>query len=245
MVVVGGAVETVVRRRVPIVEGADRPHLPEARQVEATGKDPRLPPHAALQVAAEVPLVDPVLPPLDRLHARLELDHRRHRGKGADLGERRRAELAGELHGDVAAKRVARHGEGREPVAIPQLGEDAQRIRREAGVIQALRQVLGPAAVPLIEPDDVEAGGEGLVGEAAHVVRVARPLETVQHQQRRAGLTAGLPVAVGQHAGVGRHVEMPGFGGGKTGQAPLARPRIQRHLVPPGPSRRWSIGSDI
>ena len=89
--------------------------------------------------------------------------------------------------------------------------------------------MLGAAAVALIEPHHVEAGGKRLVGEAAHVVRLARAFETVQRQQRRRGLTVRLPVAVRQHARVGGDVEIPGFGGGQ------ARPAAAF-----GPTRRAS-----
>ena len=128
------------------------------------------------------------------------------------------AQLAGQLHGDVAAERVAGHGEARQPVAIAQLGQHAQRIGGQPRVIEPARQVLGAAAIALVEPDDVESGGEGLLGQAAHVMRFARALETVQRQQRRRRLTVRLPVAVRQHPRVGGDVEKPGFGGGKRGE---------------------------
>ena len=47
-------------------------------------------------------------------------------------------------------------------------------------MIKAVRQMLGRTAVALIEPNRVEAGGEGLVGEPAHVVRIAGAFEAVQ-----------------------------------------------------------------
>ena len=84
--------------------------------------------------------------------------------------------------------------------------------------------MLGAAAIALIEPHHVEAGGERLVGEPAHVVRLARAFEAVQRQQRRRRLTVGLPVAVGQHARIGGDVEKPGFGGGKRGERPRFGP---------------------
>jgi hypothetical protein len=124
-----------------------------------------------------------------------------------------------------------------EAIAVAQLSEDEGRIRGQSRTIQPSRHVLGAAAVALIEPDDIEAGGEGLVGEAAHVVRFARSFETVQGQQRRRGFTAGLPVAVRQHARIRRDVEIAGFSSGKRVQRPSPGPRIQRHSMAAGPSR--------
>ncbi len=121
---------------------------------------PVLPAHAALQVPAEIPLVDAVLAPLDRLHAVFELDHRRDRRERLHLGKVALAELARQLHGDVAAERVAGDGEARQPVAIAQLVQHEQRIRRQPRVIQAARQVFGAAAITLIEPHHVKAGRE-------------------------------------------------------------------------------------
>ena len=108
-------------------------------------------------------------------------------------------------------------------------------------MIEPLRQVLRAAAVALVEPDDVEAGGKRLVGDAAHVMRLARSLEPVQHDQCRTRLAAGLPVAQREHARVGCHVEISGLGGGQAGPLALAGPRVERHLVPAGPAGKGSV----
>ena len=59
--------------------------------------------------------------------------------------------------------------------------------------------MLGVAAVPLVEPDDVHAAGERLGGHAAHVVRVARAVQTVQGDERGMFPRPRLPVAMRQH----------------------------------------------
>ena len=95
-------------------------------------------------------------------------------------------ELAGELQRQIAAERVAGDGErvGCRSRSISSRITNSG-IVRQPGVIEAARQVLGAAAIPLVQPDDVPAGGPGLVGHAAHVVRDAGALEAVQQQQRR------------------------------------------------------------
>ena len=234
----------VVRCRIAIVEGANGPHLPQARQVEQAGEHEVLAPHAPLEVAAEVPFVNTVLAPLDRLHAVFEFDHRRDRGKSLHLWKLLGAQFAGQFHRDIATQRIARHGESRQAVAVAQLPQDEERIGREPRVIEPARQVLGTAAIALIEADDVEAGGQGLVGHAAHVVREARAFQPVQHQQRRRRGSIGLPIAVGQHAGIGRDVEVPRLGGGQRRKPSPARPRIQGHLVPAGKAGKGGVRGD-
>ena len=63
------------------------------------------------------------------------------------------------------------------------------------------------AAVPLIEPHDIEARSPRLVGDAAHVVRLAGTFQTVQGENRRTTPAVALPMAVRQHARVRRHLE--------------------------------------
>ena len=79
MVVVFGAREAEVRRRVDLVElahGLDRAQL---RQIEPARPEAFLAPHPALQVLDEIPLIQHVARPLERAHALADLDDRRHR----------------------------------------------------------------------------------------------------------------------------------------------------------------------
>src|SRR5206468_8322308 len=83
MVVIVGSGEAEVRRRVRLVEltnGADRAEL---RQVEATGPDAVLAPHARFQIFHEVPLIQEILAEHERANAFGDLDDRRHRGDAA------------------------------------------------------------------------------------------------------------------------------------------------------------------
>ena len=60
VVVVGRPAEAVVRRRVGLVELAHGADPPQGGEIEPPGPRPGLPPHARLQVADEVPLVEAV-----------------------------------------------------------------------------------------------------------------------------------------------------------------------------------------
>ena len=91
-----------------------------------------------------------------------------------------------------------------------QLAHHEQQVVRQPGVIEAARQLLGAAAVALVEADDVPAGGPRLVGNAAHVVREARPFETVQQDERPAHRAVRVPMmAMREDARVVRDVEAP------------------------------------
>ena len=93
------------------------------------------------------------------------------------------------------------------PSRFDQLAQHEQRIVGQAGVVEAAREMLGLAAVALIETYNIPARGKGLVGHAAHVVRSARALEAVQEQQRRMARGLGMPVTMREHTCVGRDVE--------------------------------------
>ena len=95
-----GVAEAVMRRRVDVVELANRPDAVERRQVEAPGQA-RLAPHPRLQVAHEVPLIGEVRAALDRADAALEIDRR------AD-GARRRAAADGQASPSSPASFSAR-----------------------------------------------------------------------------------------------------------------------------------------
>src|SRR6185369_8919740 len=69
MVVVVGAGEPEVRRGVDLVEFAYRPDAPEPAHVEPSWPAPVLPPHPALQVLHEIPLIETVARPFQRADA--------------------------------------------------------------------------------------------------------------------------------------------------------------------------------
>ena len=68
--------------------------------------------------------------------------------------------------------------------------------------------------------------GERLVGQPAHVMRLAGPFETVQREQRGRRRTVGLPVAMGEDARIRRDVEISGLSDGQAGQSAASGPRI-------------------
>src|SRR2546427_3728785 len=93
------------------------------------------------------------------------------------------------------------------------------------------REVLGVAAVPLVEAHDVHAACERFRGNPAHVVRVARPVQAVQYEDGRARPWLGLPMAFGEHARVVIDVEVAADGRRETGEIPGGTPAEERHSM--------------
>jgi hypothetical protein len=100
-------------------------------------------------------------------------------------------------------------------------------------MIEAARQPFGAAAIALIEPDDVPAGGPRLVRDAAHVVRHAGAFKAVQQDKGGAVAPRRPEVTVRKHASVGSHVEVPLDGRGQSGKLPGPRPAYKVCLWPP------------
>ena len=101
---------------------------------------------------------------------------------------------------------------------------------------EARGEMLGVAAIALVEPHDVLPAGEGLRGEAAHVVRVGGPIEAVQDEQRRMLPRTRLPVTHGEHAVVGVNVEIAGRRRGQAGKVP-GLPQLKSVM-------RWPLRSE-
>src|SRR5262245_46968565 len=108
--------------------------------------------------------------------------------------------VAGQFQREISAERVARHDDAVDAIAVGELADDVIGIRSEPRMIETARVRLGAATVALVQQDHVEPGGETLVAESAHVVRLTRTLETMQSQQRRMASTVGLPMTVRQDA---------------------------------------------
>src|SRR5687768_13418265 len=100
-------------------------------------------------------------------------------------------------------------------------------------MIKAVGQVFRCAAIALIEPNGVESGSEGLVGESTHVMCVAGAFEAMKSDERRMLRRPRLPVAVGQHACAGSDVEEAGLRGWQCGKFARFSPRVQGHPVSP------------
>src|SRR5687767_7628885 len=96
--------------------------------------------------------------------------------------------------------------------------------------------MLGATTIALIQADDVKAARPCLRCNPAHVMRVARTFESMNDDQGRMISARLLPVAVAQHAYVGRHVEVARLSRRKLRKRAPPRPRIERHLVAAGPA---------
>jgi hypothetical protein len=147
-------------------------------------------------------------------------------------------EFPGEFQREITAQRVAGEGEACQAVD-DELAHHRKWIGGETRVIQPAGQVLGAAAVALVETDDVEAARPRLVGHPAHVVAVARPFEAMQQDDRERRDAVGLPVAVAEHLGVVGDPEQPRLGRWQAREVARPRPRVQRHAVPAGEGGVW------
>jgi hypothetical protein len=232
MVVVVGAREAEMRRRVGVVElphGADRPKTAE---IERAGPASILAPHPALQIPHEVPLVQEIPRAFEGADAIADLENRRHRRHAAQRGRRGTAVLAGELQREVAPERVTGDHHRSNAIHRRQLADHVFRVGREPGMEQTGREMLGAAAVPLVQAYDAHAAGEGLGAEALHVVGVARAVEAMEREQRGAVPRPGLPVAVGEDARVFGDVEIAQDRGRQAREMPRVAPAVHRHPVP-------------
>ena len=83
-------------------------------------------------------------------------------------------------------------------------------------------QVLDPAAVPLVQPDDVESPLLGRVRRPQHVVRLAAAFQAVHEDQGGAPFGVGLPVGVAEELRSGATVKRRasiGMSGDSRGRA--------------------------
>src|SRR5690606_33578757 len=79
-----GVAEAMMRRRVDVVEPANRPDAIERREVEGTWPGAVLAAHPRAQIADEVVVIGDVAPALDRTHTALQIDRRADGGHGPD-----------------------------------------------------------------------------------------------------------------------------------------------------------------
>ena len=92
--------------------------------------------------------------------------------------------------------------------------------------------MLCPAAVPLVQADDVASPPPGLVRHPQHVVRLAAALQPMDENQRGASCWGRLPVAVGEELRSGVDGEEPRLNGNVGRQSrPGPESREQRHQV--------------
>ena len=231
VIIVFGVAEAEVRRGVRLVELTNGPDRLQRRQVERAGAARVLAPHAALQVADEIPLIQRVPRPLEGPRALADLDDRRH---GGDADQRRRraaAVLARELQREVPAERIAGDRDRRQPVDVGQLVHDVRGVGGQPRVKEPFRQMLRIAAVALVQPHDVHAARERFRGEAAHVVRAARSVQAVQRDERRVLPRPRLPMTIGDNPRARRDIEVPPRRRRQPGKIARVPPAVQRHVV--------------
>src|SRR5262245_8951402 len=94
-------------------------------------------------------------------------------------------------------------------------------------MVKATRQVLGVAAVALVEPHDVPTAGPRLVGHSAHVMGKAGALETMQEDEGRMLLATVMPMTVGEHTSIGGDIEVASDRGGEPRKCSRLAPGIK------------------
>src|SRR6266545_3980742 len=237
VVVVLGILELEVRRGEDLVELPHRPY----RREPFDGKGPRiqggLASHPRPQVLHEIPLIDDVERPLERVDAVRDLEDRRHGAHCPQRARRVRAEISRQLQREVSSQRVAGDDDAVDAVARADLVHHKDRIVRQPRVIEAGREVLGAAAVALVQEHGIESCGVCLFGDPRHVMRGARALETVQHDERREPGAVRLPEAVRRDARIGGNIEEARLDGRQFRREPLAAPREDGHDVPVAQAR--------
>ncbi len=87
------------------------------------------------------------------------------------------------------------------------------------------------AAVALVQPHDIHAARERFGRDTTHVVRVARPIQAVQHQDGRSPPGLRLPVAGRDDARVVIDVEVAAHRRRESGEVPGIAPAEERHPV--------------
>src|SRR5438132_6238128 len=92
-----------------------------------------------------------------------------------------------------------------------QFGHDLSEILTQAAMIEGWGQVLGPAAVALIETDHIEPGSPRLSSDSVHVMRFATAFQTVEQENRAVVFRIALPMTVAEEMGVFCHAEQPYF----------------------------------
>src|SRR5438045_4740007 len=98
--------------------------------------------------------------------------------------------------------------------------------------------MFGGPAVPLIDSQDVHATRERLCGEPFHVVRLARAVEAVKRDQRRAFPWTALPVTQRENPAFVGDVEVAARWRRQLRKIPRIAPAVQRH--PMAVAKRWS-----
>ena len=96
---------------------------------------------------------------------------------------------------------------------------------------QPFREMLGVAAIPLVQPYHIHAARERLRGESAHVVRIARSVQAVQRDERRTLTSVRLPMAVGGDTRPGGDVEVAPDRRRQARKISRVAPAVERHAV--------------
>src|SRR5947208_1674952 len=91
--------------------------------------------------------------------------------------------------------------------------------------------MFGVAAVALVQPHDVHPAREALRGKPAHVVRLARPVQAVQRDERHMLPRPLMPMTIGDNPCRRRDVEVAPRRSRQAREVPGVSPAVERHPV--------------
>ncbi len=119
-----------------------------------------------------------------------------------------------------------------ESIAVRKLLEDRAIVTAHAGVVERRSERFGSAAISLVHAYNMKTAVEGLLADAAHVIRIARTLEAVhEDEDRRIFPLSGLPVAMPKQKRILVHLKTPRFGR-RNVEAARHQGRRHRHDMP-------------
>ena len=146
---------------------------------------------------------------MQRVRRRRQIDRRTTRRDRSKLRRRLRSPLSRQLQHDVAAHREADQRQARNAVARDDLARHRRDIVRQPRVIEHRSERVRAATVALVVADHIHPRGQRLLGDAEHVLRIARPFEPVHNNDGQRVRSIRLPVAVAKHLDAGRDFDQP------------------------------------
>ena len=148
-----------------------------------------------------MPLIDKIPRLGQGVGARRQIQRRSHRHHCPQFIRRVAAQFSRHFQHQISAHRKSHRKHFRHAVLLDQFGYHRQHVAAEPRMVQRVRHLLGPAAIPLVQPHDVEPGHPRFLRGPANVARIARALQSVQNHQRRTLNRVRSPVAFPAHLG--------------------------------------------
>src|SRR2546429_5016839 len=135
-------------------------------------------------------------PPISTLFPYTTL-FRSYRADRAHSRRRGRAQFARHLGDQISSHRVSREKDLFESVAVREFFKDGAIVTTHTGIVKRRSKRFGAAAIPLVQPHDMKAAVKRFLGDASHVIRIARAFQPMhQNENRRFLCLSRLPMAM-------------------------------------------------